>query len=394
MKNRHGLPRNIPADVRRLIRQKSKFSCVVCRAPFCTYEHFDPPFKDARVHDPEGICLLCPSCQADTTAGRLSKEVVLSLYHARQDETAVQSTKSNFMYFSKMPQIRLGESSVVSADTVVCTDEIDCLSVQVDPQTGLLLINMRVFDKEGQQVCEIVENTWSSDYQPWDFEYAGKVATFRSRAGRIIFRAEFDSENAVVHITHLNMALENSFLRIENGDIVAGRNSRDGKRTAEIKVRFHGLAARAAIFLDNRQDVPPVVSSIPVLHNSYCGITIGRGGNCCIQRFELNSRGVLHTPADQAAETVGPKEAYVRGQLAIVTIAYPFWEEKEYYLNGIKLSNPPYSVDDDEECELGGKTEIFHLGAPDAGRFDKATGLIGHSEAELERPPKRPHRFL
>ena len=56
-KNRFGLSRYIPEDIKRLVRQNSKFGCVVpgCRISFYEYEHILPEFKDARAHDPEKI---------------------------------------------------------------------------------------------------------------------------------------------------------------------------------------------------------------------------------------------------------------------------------------------------------------------------------------------------
>ena len=60
--NRFGLGRDIPGTTKRIVRQRCGFGCVVCGAAFYQYEHVDPAFADARVHDPEKICLLCGGC--------------------------------------------------------------------------------------------------------------------------------------------------------------------------------------------------------------------------------------------------------------------------------------------------------------------------------------------
>jgi hypothetical protein len=58
-KNRFGLTRPIPADVKRQVRQRCGYGCVICaKAPY-DYDHFDPEFKDAQSHDADGITLLC-----------------------------------------------------------------------------------------------------------------------------------------------------------------------------------------------------------------------------------------------------------------------------------------------------------------------------------------------
>ena len=59
--NRFDLRRHIPSEVARAVRQRCGFGCVVCGAAIYDYEHFNPEFKDARIHDPSGIVLLCPN---------------------------------------------------------------------------------------------------------------------------------------------------------------------------------------------------------------------------------------------------------------------------------------------------------------------------------------------
>ncbi|MEH2485180.1 Abi-alpha family protein [Bradyrhizobium sp. AZCC 2230] len=76
MDNRHGLSRNIPADVKRTVRQRDGFGCVVCGKAIYDYEHFDPEFADATQHDPAGIVLLCISCHGKKTRGFLSKQTI------------------------------------------------------------------------------------------------------------------------------------------------------------------------------------------------------------------------------------------------------------------------------------------------------------------------------
>lgn len=84
--NRHGLSRYIPADVAREIRARSKQGCIFCRALICQYEHIDPEFADAREHNPDHICLVCPTDHDQITRGLISKAQVRARYDlVRQD---------------------------------------------------------------------------------------------------------------------------------------------------------------------------------------------------------------------------------------------------------------------------------------------------------------------
>ena len=64
--NEHGLPRHIPADVARAVRQECGFGCVICGVALIQYEHFDPEFAEAREH----VASAPPCCVAAATTER------------------------------------------------------------------------------------------------------------------------------------------------------------------------------------------------------------------------------------------------------------------------------------------------------------------------------------
>lgn len=76
--NRFGLTRGIPKDVRRRVRRRCGFGCVICGNAIVTYEHFDPPFREAKTHRTEGITLLCGSHQLEASKGVLSRDSIRS----------------------------------------------------------------------------------------------------------------------------------------------------------------------------------------------------------------------------------------------------------------------------------------------------------------------------
>src|SRR5262245_16747171 len=75
-KNQYGLSRDIPADVKRAVRQACGYGCVICGSAIIEYEHVEPTFENAREHDPDGITLLCPQCHGKVTRKFLSKQTV------------------------------------------------------------------------------------------------------------------------------------------------------------------------------------------------------------------------------------------------------------------------------------------------------------------------------
>ena len=78
--NKHGLTRDIPDPIKRHVRQYCGFGCVNCEYAYCEYHHFEPPFAEALVHDPNKIMLLCIKCHGLHTRGVLSAKTLLEKY--------------------------------------------------------------------------------------------------------------------------------------------------------------------------------------------------------------------------------------------------------------------------------------------------------------------------
>ena len=51
--------RNIPAEIKRQVRQRCGFGCIICGLPIYEYEHMEEWAKVKR-HRTEEITLLCP----------------------------------------------------------------------------------------------------------------------------------------------------------------------------------------------------------------------------------------------------------------------------------------------------------------------------------------------
>lgn len=54
-KNKYGLSRNIPNHIKRAVRQKCGFGCVICGLFICDFDHYAPSFSEAKKHNPDGI---------------------------------------------------------------------------------------------------------------------------------------------------------------------------------------------------------------------------------------------------------------------------------------------------------------------------------------------------
>lgn len=205
--NRHGLTRDIPDPIKRQIRQHSAFGCVICRLAIYTYEHIDPLWSDATSHDPEKMCLLCPTHQALSTKGRLPKKEIKEAYRRIADsETPEKPTDPEFFsLYSPNFTIKLGSCSFSNFQSIININGRNILSYQITDGTPPYVVSGLFFDEQGRELFKIENNEWIGPVDIWDIEQTGRVLCIRRGPKEIIFRAEKNPEDNVLIITNLDM---------------------------------------------------------------------------------------------------------------------------------------------------------------------------------------------
>jgi hypothetical protein len=93
--NRQGLLRYIPDAVKRQVRQRCGFGCILCGNAIVQYEHVGPTFADASKHEADGITLLGPTHHAEVTSGMRSKRSVIA---ASANPKCLQRGFSSFLF--------------------------------------------------------------------------------------------------------------------------------------------------------------------------------------------------------------------------------------------------------------------------------------------------------
>jgi hypothetical protein len=181
--NQFGLRRDIPNEVKRSVRQRCGFGCVICGRAVYTYEHFSPEFKDAKFHDPAGITLLCGSHQDEKTAGYLSGSDVASY---NDDPYPLRSGGANFpMLFRHPPQIILGKTHLVCEIALEILGEPIIWFSMVEGEPPTLGLNARIRNEAGDIVFEIIENEWRIGLSEWDVETTAGSISIRSAPRKI-----------------------------------------------------------------------------------------------------------------------------------------------------------------------------------------------------------------
>lgn len=228
--NRYGLTRHIPAAVAREVRQRSRFGCVLCRAGFYEYEHIDPAFEEARVHDPGHICCLCSSCHGAVTRGQRSKASVAAAYEAIQAKTIGEVGRpiGPLDFYGGNAELSIGGlrySPIVK--TVLRYHGADIIKVVPGDRVTPGTISATFTDEAGIPVLELIENGWEGSTANWDIEIIGPRITVRSQSGTIPLRLRLDPPGIIV-IERLDMRIGDGHLLVSESAYAAGRYLEDG----------------------------------------------------------------------------------------------------------------------------------------------------------------------
>lgn len=236
MRNKHGLRRTVPADVRREVRQRCGFGCVICGLGFYDYEHFDPDFAEATEHNPAGMTLLCSQCNQKRARGRLSAATVAA---ANANPKCLQQGFSSELFDFGSEPIEVGFAGVTFYDCrhLVVVNGRPLLSVSPprDPGEPVLLSGLFT-DANGRVTLTIENNVWSVGTENWDVECVGPRLTIRSAPGDISLALRMVPPTRLI-VEHLEMRIDGVHFRGDAETLEISMNGRDWNRWQGCSVR-------------------------------------------------------------------------------------------------------------------------------------------------------------
>lgn len=204
LNNQHGLSRDIPEDVKRVVRRRCGFGCVVCGSGIYHYDHLDPPFEDAVRHDPAGIILLCGGCHDKKTRGFLSATTVRE--RSLQPPTFKTGyTREFFDIGADRPRILLGGTIFEGMDTILRVKGQAIMQLKPPEEEGAPHRLSGIFcDSSGNEIFRIVDNEWQGSLAAWDIEASGGTLTIRVAPKKIALRLIVNPPDEV-RVDRINM---------------------------------------------------------------------------------------------------------------------------------------------------------------------------------------------
>lgn len=230
----------IPEPIKREVRQRCGFGCVICGFPLYEYEHM---LEWARVkrHVAKEITLLCREHHGQKTSGLLPVSDVIKAnknpYNLK--EGASKSLLLNYsgdtdisfkVGDSILPYPKLPEKAVVIP---IMIDGIPIISFIIKDNN--LFINFMAFDRNNHLIFHIVENEVVFSTAQWDIEWIAKKLTIREKKGKILLSIEFNPPNnitilnAIILCNGVEVHLRKNYIACLNNKIYIGKFIAEGQ---------------------------------------------------------------------------------------------------------------------------------------------------------------------
>jgi len=212
--NKHGLTRYIPAIVRKHVRRRCGFGCVVCGCAVITYEHFNPPFRDAREHRAEGMTLLCGHHQLESSKGLLSKETISK---ADFDPYCKQKGYSNqtLDIGHSRPELYLGGTDVtICGPGIAVNGEMFFSLKRPEIRSKKWRLSAKFLSPDGSVACEIRDNELVVNSSLFDFEQKGTSFIARNQK-EIVLDLDLTPPNI--------LSLNQYYLPLDKGIVYIGK---------------------------------------------------------------------------------------------------------------------------------------------------------------------------
>lgn len=205
--NKHGLNRNIPYDVKRKIRQNCGFGCVICGLNIYEYEHIDPPFSEAKEHNPEKIALLCPQCHSKVTRGFMSKDSVKkALLRPICKERGFSNEFFDFGY--NHPEIVFSGVTLKNCIIPVQVKGASLIEIKSPEQkSSPFLLSANFYNSRGEENLVIEDNEWKVAQWNWDVESTGGAIIIKDRPKHTALRIKANPPTGIT-IEKIDMYLK------------------------------------------------------------------------------------------------------------------------------------------------------------------------------------------
>lgn len=191
----------IPAEIKREVRQRCGFGCVLCGFPLYEYDHIRE-WSEVERHVADEITLLCRKHHGEKTNGLLPHELVAAANRDLHNKRTGVSKHAMLHYSGSEVEIRMGGSAFRYHDlpdgcffAPLVVDRLPLIGFTHDQ--GQLLLHFVAFDESNSCILEIDDNELVYNASQWDIEWIAQTLTIREQHRKILLQIIFSPPNQI-----------------------------------------------------------------------------------------------------------------------------------------------------------------------------------------------------
>lgn len=212
--------RTIPQPIRREVRKRCGFGCVICGSPIYHYDHM-MDWAIYKRHRADEITLLCPTHHQEKNSGLLSLQTIKKHNEKPVNKSALFSPKWKINYEQEIRSVIGGMVFNPIKPAQNLTEEFFSIFIQIghqpiiwfDVEEGNLLLNVFIY-QNNQPILLIKNNELVYMTELWDVEFVGRTLSIREGHRRIVVKITFDVNANEVRFESGNLTLYGRELKI------------------------------------------------------------------------------------------------------------------------------------------------------------------------------------
>ncbi len=241
----------IPNPVRREVRQRCGFGCVICGHPIYEIDHMEE-WSTVQQHDAANLTLLCPNHHTEKTKGLLPSSTLveantapLNVQRGRSAPYSLPYAKSGQSCEIHLGGNKFGTTFGPNPETIyaVVIDRTPLMSFVLDD--GGLFLRLLLVDDCNHGLAMIADNELVQTTRGWDYENVANRLVVRSQRGQVALEIEFEPP-AIVRVTRGTLRLNGVEVQIRGEQVtIPGYNP----------MLMSGCSGRNGLFLGPQDQV-------------------------------------------------------------------------------------------------------------------------------------------
>jgi len=226
---------NIPEHVKRKVRQRCGFGCVICGHPIYEIDHI-VEWSVVKEHKADNLTLLCSNHHMEKTKGLLPIEAVIKADSNPFNIKMGQSSPYSLNLSGNKVMFILGDTKFISEGkegetlqfTPILLGRMPIFNFKI--KNGNFYFSSIIFDELNKIVLVINQNELIMNVNNWDIENKGNKFIIRESKGKIILNMRIlvpDTiciDSAILYYNGHKVVVKNNIINI-NGDQIRLSNN-------------------------------------------------------------------------------------------------------------------------------------------------------------------------